>query len=465
MTATTDPVPTPVRTEPRLLVVDDELIVAQRICSIFEECGYETEFALSGRECMEALECGAGFDAVILDIDLGIREPHGGAVADGIRARFNVPIVFYTGHTDRATIGLTQKSDSFGIVAKAPGDKEILIAAVATAIRRWQSEQQISAESDSYRIVLELLPLPLVVLEAKTGQIRLANDSAARFFTGEARCYGDAFVMPEPGEEPFHIDDGIDNGRSWTIVGPLSDRLQGRKWLVASRDLPTGETIRAHHDVTALFRRVRSLEREVTAAEALLHDVHHRVKNNLAIVDALIGMTQQQLERPDVLDTVRAQVRTVQTLHDRLHVSQQHSDVEIVEYLEHVARASLAMGMLPRLEVGSDTGLTMVPGRVALPLGLIVAELITNAQKHSFEPDSSNWIRVTMNRPEPSAMELIVEFNGASLPPDDALAQSAGSGVRLIRGLVRQLEGSITFERCPHNCVHIRFSCPDPELN
>jgi two-component sensor histidine kinase len=455
----------PVLTRPRILIVDDELLVTQRICEIFRGGGYLADSALSGHECLRKLEADPGFDVIILDIDFGADEPDGGALAALIRDRHDIPIVFYTGHTDRATIGLTEASESFGIVGKAPDDGEILLAAASAAIRRWKAEQRVVEQSESYRTILDYVPLPIAVVDPENGAIHLTNEAGTELFgdppTGS---HDDAFVPADASAgEAWELDVPID--RAWTTVGPIVDRREGRHWLITSRDLPSGRTIKAHHDVDALCGRLRALESEVATAEALLRDVHHRVKNNLAIVDALVGATQERIDRPEALDPVRAQVRSVQLLHDRLHATREHSAVDIIDYLEQVARASLAVEDAPRLEVASDARPGLVSGSVALPLGLIVAEVVTNAQKHSFAPAQRHWVRVSLRRVEHARLELAVEFGGTPLPSDEELAESEGSGLELVRGLVRQLGASLSFERSPCNAVRVRFPNRNRELN
>jgi two-component sensor histidine kinase/CheY-like chemotaxis protein len=455
----TTQIPT-VGTRPRILIVDDEYLATKRIAELLELSGYDADCALSPGECMAELGSGIGFDAVILDIGFGEEEPHGGEIAAEIRDRYGVPVVFYTAHTDRETIGLTRDTDSCGIVVKAPDDAEILLASVEAAIQRGRRERETVRRLDTYHEILQGMPVPVCVFDRSTGSQLFANDAAAGL-VGAASLdeYDELFTRDAwlvAGEHPTATDRA--SGAAWTITGPLVDRSRGRHWLVATRGVEDGRTFVVHYDVTWLCEQVRRVEHEADAAKALLRDVHHRVKNNLAVVDALIDMAQQRLHEPETLRAVRAQVHAVRVLHERLHASQRHREVDIAEYLEDIARSSLRADRETRLETAFPECARVLSGRIALPLGLIAAELATNAQKHSFVDADDHWIRVTLrDLDEAGAHELAVEFDGVPLPPDEVLENAKGSGLVLVRGLVRQLDAELTIEREPHNAFRIRF--------
>lgn len=464
MTATTTPHSSS-HASPRVLIVDDDVIITRRIGELFELSGYGAERAHSAAECLSRLESDDAFDAVILDIGLGEREPHGGEVAATIRDRHGVPVVFYTGHTDRETIRLTRDTDSFGLVVKAPDDEEILLASVEAAIRRARIERETAERFDSYREILHWMPTPVCVFERTNGAPLFTNEAASRLFGERSRDDYDLLFDEDacPVTAAGRAEAGASPDEGWTIAGPFTDGVEGRQWLVATRDLGEDRTIRAHYDVTQLCEQARQLEREAQNAHALLRDVHHRVKNNLAVVDALLGMTQRRLAEPDTLDTVRTQVRAVQVLHERLHASQRRLNVDIAEYLEEISRSSLRVDSPARLETDIRVRERELPGEIALPLGLVVSELVTNAQKHSFVGDGDHWIRVTLREidtphgTETGLRELTVEYDGVPLPPDDVLDGSGGSGIALVRGLVRQIDAELAIGREPHNAFRIRF--------
>lgn len=451
------------QTRPRVLIVDDEFLVTRRIGELFELSGYGTEGAHSADECLRVLDNDASFDAIILDIELGMREPHGGEVAAAIRDRYGIPVVFYTGHTDHQTIALTRDSDSFGLVVKAPDDEEILLASVEAAIRRARIERETRDQFRAYCEIIQRMPAPVCVFDGSDGTPRFVNDAAERVFGRVAKREYEALfdnaASSTASAPPARTEDTA--GLTWTITGPRADRTNGGHWLVATRRLRCGDSIHVHYDVTALEERRRELERDAENANALLADVHHRVKNNLAIVDALIDMTQSRLEQPDALEAVRNQVRSVRSLHERLHAAGQHLELDVAGYLADIARSSLNAGRAYRLETAFEIDDPTIPSRIALPLGLIVAELVTNAQKHSFVDAAGHWIRLGLRGAgHPGDLELTVEYDGVPLPPDEVLDGATGSGLALVRGLVRQLDGELTIEREPHNVFRIRFRTP-----
>lgn len=202
---------------------------------------------------------------------------------------------------------------------------------------------------------------------------------------------------------------------------------------------------------------------ERTAALAqrdlLLREVYHRVKNNLQIVDSLLLMQADRLADPDAkaaLENVRSRIYALGLVHHQLMESNDLETFDIAPFLEELSRhllkgaggtgVSLSVNAAP-LKVGLD---------FAIPLGLLVTELVTNSMKHAFG-DGPGVIAVTLEEAESGQVVLRVADDGRGYDPLAAGRPAPSLGSIIINGLVQQLKGvlSISIDRGTHSVVHL----------
>jgi len=180
--------------------------------------------------------------------------------------------------------------------------------------------------------------------------------------------------------------------------------------------------------------------------DLLLREVYHRVKNNLQIVDSLLLMQARRLTDPDAkaaLENLRGRVFALGLVHHQLMGSKDLETFDIAPFLEELSRhllegaggteVSLSVRAAP-LKVGLD---------FAIPLGLLVTELVTNSMKHAFG-GGPGAIEVTLEDAETGHLVLQVADNGRGYDPAAAGGSAPSLGATIIEGLVRQLKGALT---------------------
>jgi two-component sensor histidine kinase len=241
-------------------------------------------------------------------------------------------------------------------------------------------------------------------------------------------------------------------------MGPVSDSGGERCWLVGSREVSDTETVTVLADVSPLCALVAELDTETDRLNVLLHEVNHRVKNNLTVVDSLIGMAEQRSSgHADDFHELHNRVRAIRSLHEHLHGSSRQIGIDLPTYLTITLEELFPHACSERIDSSVESPHVEVDSRQALPVALIVVELATNACKHAFSAVEENWFRVRIRRVTNDELEVVVCHNGSRLPSDEAIGASGRSGLQLVRGLVRQLSGSLTIEREPHTRFVIRF--------
>jgi two-component sensor histidine kinase/PAS domain-containing protein len=174
----------------------------------------------------------------------------------------------------------------------------------------------------------------------------------------------------------------------------------------------------------------------------LFDELNHRVKNNLAMVSAMLAM-QARTAEPQVREHLTQAVDRIQTIadvHASLYRSSRKDDVDFAAYLQDLcARLSGALleGDRVRLEVVADPA--TLPLDKAVALGVVVNELVTNAAKHAYPAPASGVIAVALRR-APGELTLSVSDTGAGLPEAPC---ADGLGMRLVRSLVQQIGGAM----------------------
>jgi two-component sensor histidine kinase/ActR/RegA family two-component response regulator len=212
-------------------------------------------------------------------------------------------------------------------------------------------------------------------------------------------------------------------------------------------------------DIRERMAAEAALREAVADKEALIREVHHRVKNNLQMLGDLLFLQSETLQGDEArlaLTEAQGRVFAIAWLHEQLYQSLQSGQVVLREYLERLLRVvdKLGGGVAVSLEVAGEV--VALDLDRAIHTGLIVNELVTNAVKHAFAPDMPGRICVRL-RTSRDFIELQVRDNGKGLAPGADPGKSLG--LRLVHILARRLEAVVESESGPGTCFTIRFPC------
>lgn len=245
-----------------------------------------------------------------------------------------------------------------------------------------------------------------------------------------------------------------DFGIEYRIVRPVDGV---KRWVAANGELefdPQGVAVRligTLQDITDRKEKEHALGALVHEKEALLKEVHHRVKNNLQVITSLLRLESARTSQPDtkaVLSEMQDRIRSMAILHQSMYRSGDFGAVDLADYLRqlatqtHLAQSTRASAVRLRCE------LTPLQVNIdqAIPCGLLVNELISNCVKHAFPEGVEGTIRITLAPlPETRAWRLEVSDTGVGLPPDFDARRAASLGLQLATDLARQLGGALAF--------------------
>jgi len=214
-------------------------------------------------------------------------------------------------------------------------------------------------------------------------------------------------------------------------------------------------------DITESKRHQEAILNSLHEKEVLLKEVHHRVKNNLQVVSSLIYLQSQAAGDPAEQERYRllqGRIISMALIHQQLYRSVNLGAIDMGSYLEElISRIAALYDPGNTVAVDLTAGGVSVPLDKAVPCGLLVNELVTNAYKHAFPGGAGGTIHVGMRVANGEA--LLSVWDGG--PGEPALFDSEEGetlGIRLVRELTRQLKGQITASRNGGLLVEVRFT-------
>lgn len=198
-------------------------------------------------------------------------------------------------------------------------------------------------------------------------------------------------------------------------------------------------------DVT---ERKRFETQALEAREMHLKEVHHRVKNNLQVISSLLYLQSAHTSDSKVLELLtesRNRVNSIALIHEKLYRSEGLVRLDFGPYVgDLVASLFGAYGMnSDRLRARTHINGVMLEVDTAIPLGLIINELVSNALKHAFPSEGSGEVWVELESIGERQFRLVVGDNGVGLPEGFDWRASSSLGLRLVNDLTRQLEGKV----------------------
>ncbi|MGE3763598.1 MAG: CHASE domain-containing protein, partial [Kofleriaceae bacterium] len=193
--------------------------------------------------------------------------------------------------------------------------------------------------------------------------------------------------------------------------------------------------------------RTHELVRAVGEREALLKEIHHRVKNNLQVISSMLNLQARRITDPrfkNVFDESQQRIQTIALVHERLYQSRDLAAIGFDDYLKSlVANVMSAQNAAARnVTATTDVEGISLPIQRAIPCGLIVNELVTNALKHAFPDGRAGSIAVTM-KPSGDHVELVVSDDGVGLPSSLDPAKAKTLGLDLVYTFAEQLDATV----------------------
>ena len=195
--------------------------------------------------------------------------------------------------------------------------------------------------------------------------------------------------------------------------------------------------------------------------ENLLKEIHHRVKNNFAILVSLINMQMAQSKNPELLQSLtnlQLRIRTMALVHEMLYRSKDFESISFLDYLRSLA--SVIAGTYNRHDIvlTFEAEETIVDIEAAIPLGLIVNEILSNAYMHAFPDSRAGKIRISLIHDRiKKTNTLVLQDDGIGMPDEMKPEQFKTMGLQIVQILCKQIDGNLTVVNNPGASFTITF--------
>jgi two-component sensor histidine kinase/CHASE1-domain containing sensor protein len=232
----------------------------------------------------------------------------------------------------------------------------------------------------------------------------------------------------------------------------MAGRASKVEQMVAQR---TRELEASNREVEAqraeLARSNTDLSAALNAQEILMRELHHRVKNNLQVIASLFSLQARYL--PDaryreIFEESRNRVFSIALAHEKLYRSKDLGRIDFSEYARNlVAHLHSMLGPSSAINVVTDIHEVTLPVETAIPCGLVINELVTNAFKHAFPAGRHGAIRVILREVDPARWLVAVEDDGIGLPAQISLGKTDSLGLDLVSILATQIGAEVEVNR------------------
>ncbi len=211
-------------------------------------------------------------------------------------------------------------------------------------------------------------------------------------------------------------------------------------------------------DRKEIDKKIRSSLRE---KEVLLQEVHHRVKNNLQVISSILNLQSSFVEDEKTLEILaesQNRIKTMSYIHETLYQTSDFSSIGFSEYIETLAR-NLHQSYTPKgtkVELVLETAEIVLDLDQAIPCGLIMNELVSNALKYAFNGRAEGILSIRISQDE-RKISLEVKDNGIGFPKGFVPEESDSLGLYLVYALVEQLDAEIELNHSNGTCFLITF--------
>lgn len=239
---------------------------------------------------------------------------------------------------------------------------------------------------------------------------------------------------------------------SKSLTTPLDKLMYAAKNIekdgFSSNIFPVTGTIETKALGTIFAHLIQSLQQGLDEKEVLLKEIHHRVKNNMAVVISLLGLQARDAKEKRIkiiLEDSQNRIKSMALIHESLYKSTNISEISLKEYAQSLIKTISYVMQTPKgkIETRINADNIILTADQAVPCGLILNELLTNSFKYAFSPTRANRIDITAQYTEnPYGIKLVVHDNGPGLPEQTEVKEIKSLGLRIISLLVEnQLEG------------------------
>ncbi|MGM0458228.1 MAG: PAS domain-containing sensor histidine kinase [Bacteroidota bacterium] len=345
---------------------------------------------------------------------------------------------------------------------------DVIIAVARDITETMEREETLRRNEELFEQLFKNSPLGIVLLD-EGSNIRQVNDSfEAMFGFSSEEIEGedlDKLIVPE--EDLEHARSLAEREETFTLTkkrrtksGELIDVL-----IYGVPVMVKGKTIGMfgiYMDITDRIQAEEKVIHSLEEKEILLAEIHHRVKNNLAVITGLLELQYHNLKNEDAKAALRdsqLRINSMGLIHEKLYQNESLSDIDFGDYARELIDVIVSsQRQSPKqIDIQFDTVPVKLPIKKAVPCGLIINEIVTNSLKYAFQDDHPNpVIRIKLTRSNGEAT-IEISDNGIGLNEPFEELDTESLGVLLIKTLTSQLEADLEVDGTNGTCYRFTF--------
>ena len=332
------------------------------------------------------------------------------------------------------------------------------------------AEDALRESEEKYRTLIESAKDPISLYD-ENGIFLMANKAGAHSMgTEPADMLGHSlrdFFPPEIAEKQIELIRKVfstEKGLDMEMFVPNGERDQ---WFSTSLQPLYGPDNRVRsvqvisRDISDLKETQIKLEQALDEKDMLMKEVYHRVKNNLMVISSLLNLQSRYIkdeEARGIFKESQERAHSMALIHERLYRSTDLKHIDYGDYIRTLTRDLFRTYVVDpsRINLELEVEDVMIDINTAIPLGLIINELVSNSMKHAFPGDKTGEITVKFSEVEDQCL-LEVSDNGIGFPPELELGKIDSLGLQLVTSLTQQIRGELELERSPGTTFRITF--------
>jgi PAS domain S-box-containing protein len=443
----------------RILIVDDEVLIADQLAAFLESRGYATMRTGSGEKTIRMLEDGFHPDLILMDIDLGRGRMDGTETARRVYQICDVPVVFHSCHSDEATINKTKSVSKYGIIDKVPGNEVFLLATIEMAFSLHEANRKLRESEERFRSLFENSALG-IYRTTPGGRILLANVTLVRMLGYESFEELATRNLEENGFEPSYPREQFRRiiERDGEVRGLESawKRRDGkiiyvRESAKAVRDGTSGTAAFYEgtvEDITGKKQVKEQIQKALAEKDLLLRELQHRIKNNMAVISSLLSLEMRSTSNPEtvrVFSEARGRIKSMTQIYDTLSRSDNLKSVDFREYIQSLVKELFkSYNVHSRVKLDIQVDDVHIDLKKAIPCGLIMNELISNALKYAFPKGRPGKVGIVLQKKGRNQVEMIVRDDGVGFTIPFNRKNPKTMGLRIVWMMVDQIDGHLS---------------------
>lgn len=250
---------------------------------------------------------------------------------------------------------------------------------------------------------------------------------------------------------------GVDGKKSYIVrrFSPITDK-QGEFWMMVGYGM----------DITERILASNAMQESLQEKEALLGEIHHRVKNNLAIIVGLIEMQRMRSNNDDLkndMQIILGRINAVALIHEKLYKSHNFSKVNLAEYIYDFAAITFStFGKSDGIKLDLQSEDISLTTKQAIPVALILNELLTNFLKYAVTENRTSIFSVRISKRDDHVVVRMYD-NGPGLPPEFDMKEAKSLGFKLLLLFLKQLRAKHDFSNTPGFTLDFEFKLAEQE--